>query len=363
MPRTIVVKVGTSTLTDSEGCIDREFLPALSNQLCDLLDEGHRVVLVTSGAVRAGAERLGWSQRPRTVPLKQAAAAVGQGRLMGLYEACFGARGRTVGQILLTRQLAQERARYVNARNTMVALLRHGAVPIVNENDTVSIEELQFGDNDTLAALVSALIGADLLVLLTNVPGLLDPDGNMISEVPEITDALKSYAGGAGKHGSGGMITKLLAAEIAGAAGVTTVISQGRRPNVITDLVRGERLGTVFHPAARRLQGRKHWLAYGARPRGSVTVNECARRVLIEEHRSLLPAGVVAVHGPFSRGEAVSVLSEEGVEFARGLASCDSRDAHKLMGVHTTRIADILGSEGVQEIVHRDNLVVLVSQK
>ncbi len=359
MASTIVVKVGTSTLTDEEGRIDRDFLPQLVGQLCDLMNEGHGVVLVTSGAVRAGVERLGWTQRPRTVPLKQAAAAVGQGRLMGLYQEAFGDRGRAVGQILLTRQLAQERARYVNAQNTMLTLLRHGAVPIVNENDTVAIEELQFGDNDTLAALVSALIGADLLILLTNVPGLLDADGNVVRAVTTISEELKSIAGGAGKHGSGGMITKLHAAEIAGAAGVTTVIAQGRRPGVIMDVARGEALGTVFAPSSRRLQGRKHWLAYGTRPRGSVTVNACAEEVLVREHRSLLPAGIVAVHGPFTRGDSVSVRNEQGHEFARGLASCDWRDVQRLMGVHTARISEILGRDDIQEIVHRDNLVVL----
>ena len=361
MPRTIVIKVGTSTLADADGCIDQAFLSQLSAQLCDLMDEGRRVVLVTSGAVRAGAELLQWKGRPRTVPMKQAAAAVGQGRLMGLYAAAFAARGRVVGQVLLTRQLAQERARYVNAQNTLTTLLSHGALPIVNENDTVAVEEIQFGDNDTLAALVAALVGAKLLVLLTNVEGLLDAERKVVPRVPAITDEVRALAGGAGRHGSGGMTTKLQAAEIAGAAGVRTVIAPGRRPNVITDIVRGEALGTLFLPPARRLRGRKHWLAYGTQPCGSITVNACARRVLVEEHRSLLPSGVVAVQGAFASGEAVSLRSEEGEEFARGLASCDWRDAQRLMGVHTAAVAGILGRSGVDEIVHRDNLVVLAS--
>jgi len=359
MARTIVVKVGTSTLTDAQGLIDREFLPVLANQLSDLMDEGNGVVLVTSGAIRAGAEALGWTERPRTVPLKQAAAAIGQGRLMGLYASAFEARNRVVGQVLLTRQLAQERARYVNAQNTLTTLLRHGVLPVVNENDTVSVEELQFGDNDTLAALVSALVGADLLILLTNVGGLLDTDGKVISRVDTITDELRGLAGGAGRHGSGGMATKLSAAEIAGAAGVRTVIAPGRRPDVITEIAAGAELGTRFEPPARRLKGRKHWLAYGTRPRGTVTVNLRARQAVVEEHRSLLPAGVVGVEGRFALGETVSVLDEAGEEFARGLASCDWRDAQRLIGVHTAMIREILGRADVNEIVHRDNLVVL----
>ena len=358
MPRTIVVKVGTSTLTDAQGRLDETFLPQLAGQLCDLMDEGRRVVLVTSGAVRAGVEQLGWSQRPRSVPLKQAAAAVGQGRLMASYARAFGERSRPVAQVLLTRQLAEDRTSYVNAQNTLRTLLQHHVVPIINENDTVAVEELQFGDNDTLAALVSALVGADLLVLLTNVEGLLDADGNVIRQVSVLDEQTRGLAGGAGTHGSGGMVTKLQAAEIAGAAGVRTVIAKGRRPNVIPDIVHGEKLGTTF-PPARRLRGRKHWLAYGPQPRGSITVNSCAVRALVDEHKSLLPAGVVGVEGPFLEGDAVRLCGEDGREFARGLVNCDWRDTERVMGVHTARVAEILGREAGEEIIHRDNLVIL----
>jgi glutamate 5-kinase len=360
MPKTIVVKVGTSTLTNGGEQLDRQFLPVLADQLCDLMDEGRRVVLVTSGAVRAGSEQLGWTARPRSIALKQAAAAVGQGRLMGLYASAFERRGRLVGQVLLTRQLAQDRPRYVNAQNTLSALLRHGVLPVVNENDTVATEEIQFGDNDTLAALVSALVRAELLILLTNVEGLKDAEGRVIPHVDRLTEDLRALAGGASLHGSGGMVTKLLAAEIAGAAGVRTVIGHGRRPAVIRDIVHGVAVGTTFAPRARRLRAWKHWLAYGAQPVGSITVNQCARRALVEEHKSLLPAGVIAVQGPFYRGETVSLRSEEGEEFARGQADCDWHEAERLMGVHTAEVADILGHSEVEEIIHRDNLVILV---
>jgi len=358
MPNTLVVKVGTSTLADADGRIDRPFLADLAAQLAGLMAAGRRVVLVTSGAVRAGAEVLGWEARPRTLPLRQAAAAVGQGRLMGLYAEAFATHGRAVGQILLTRQLAQDRPRYVNAQNTLRTLLGEGVLPIVNENDSVAVEELQFGDNDTLAALVSALVGARLLVLLTNVPGLLDREGNVIPAVAALTPEVRALAGGAGTHGAGGMATKLQAAEIAGAAGVRTVIAPGRRPNVLAEIVAGGEVGTTFHPPERRLKGRKHWLAYGAQPQGAVTVNACARAALVEQHRSLLPVGVVAVEGPFAAGDSVSIRAEDGRELGRGIASCDWHEARRLLGAHTSEIAGILGRADVAEIVHRDNLVI-----
>lgn len=362
MSRTIVVKVGTSTLADAEGRIDRTFVAQLAAQLCDLRDAGHRPVLVSSGAVRAGVESLGWSQRPRTLRLKQAAAAVGQGRLMALYADAFAERCQVVAQVLLTRQLAQERVRYVNAQNTLLTLLRHGVTPIINENDTVAVEELQFGDNDTLAALVAALVGADTLILLTNVPGLLDDSGEVIPRVEELSASLRGLAKGAGTHGSGGMVTKLQAAEIAGAAGVHTIIAPGRRPGVIPEVVGGAPLGTWFVPPERRLQGRKHWLAYGMRPTGSLTVNECARVVLVREGRSLLAAGVVGVDGPFAAGDAVSLRAEDGHEFARGQVTCDWREAERVMGRHSDEVKTLLGRNGVVEIVHRDNLVVLATE-
>jgi glutamate 5-kinase len=358
--RTIVVKVGTSTLSNSEGGIDSLYLQSLADQLCGLMDQGHRVVLVTSGAVRAGVDALKWTAPPRSIALKQAAAAVGQGRLMAMYDAVFGARGKVVGQVLLTRQLAEERIRYVNAQNTLAELLKHGALPIINENDTVSTEELRFGDNDTLAALVAALVQADLLILLTNVDGLLDREGSVIPAV-ENPATVRALAGGASQHGSGGMLTKLTAAEIAGAAGVRTIIARGRRPNVIPDIVAGNDIGTSFRPASQKLRGRKHWLAYGTQPRGTIVVNVCAVTALVQEHRSLLPAGIVGVEGEFSAGETVSVRNETGVEFARGQVTCSHADAQKVMGAHTSALSTILGRAADLEIIHKDNLVILPS--
>ncbi|MBM3458704.1 MAG: glutamate 5-kinase [Armatimonadetes bacterium] len=291
--------------------------------------------------------------------MRQAAAAIGQGRLMAVYGEAFGRRDRLVGQVLLTRQLAQDRPRYVNAQNTLQALLRHDVVPIVNENDTVAIEELQFGDNDTLAALVAALVKADLLILLTNVAGLLDEQGELIPEVPEITDTIRALAGGAGEHGSGGMATKVGAAEIAGAAGIPTVVTCGRDPEALLRAAEESCPGTRFVPTPTRLRGRKHWLAFGTQPQGSLTVNSAARHALVEQYRSLLPAGVTRVQGSFQSGETVSLLAEDGREFGRGLVNCDARDARALMGVRTWETEKVLGRRGVVELIHRDNLAIL----
>ena len=357
-PKTIVVKVGTSTLTDADGCLDREYISDLARQLCALQEDGRRVVLVTSGAIRAGCERLGWTQRPTTVPLKQAAAAVGQGRLMETYSFLFAEHNRAVGQVLLTRGDCADRTRYVNARNTLNTLLRCGVLPIVNENDTVAVDEIRFGDNDTLSALVAAIVHADALVLLTNVEGLLDPEGNVLSQVRDI-GAVRALAGGASGAGSGGMVTKLDAAEIAAAAGIRTVICRGRPADVLLRIAAGEPVGTVFQPWPRRLQGRKHWIAFGPRPRGTLVVNPCAHRAVTREHRSLLPAGIVGVEGRFGAGDIVSLVTEEGLEFARGLIGCDSRECEALMGKHSSLIQQLVGRADLQEVIHRDNLVVL----
>ncbi len=355
---TLVVKVGTSTLTGEEDRLDVRFIHSLAEQIASLMDEGHRVVLITSGAVRAGVEQLGWARRPRALPLRQAAAAVGQGRLMALYADAFSVRGRSVAQILLTRQLAQDRATYVNAQNTLGTLIRHAVLPIVNENDTVATEELQFGDNDTLAALVAALVSADLLVLLTNVPGLQDAEGVPLRSVATITAEIRSLAGGAGPMGSGGMATKLAAAEIAGHAGIPTIVAPGRHPDVLRALLRGEPVGTRFEPGARRLQGRKHWLAHGVHPLGVLIVNAAARAAVVNEHRSLLAAGILRVEGEFAAGETVSLRADSGDEFARGLVEFGRRDVERLLGRHTREVTALTGA-AAGEMVHRDNLVVL----
>jgi glutamate 5-kinase len=357
---TVVVKIGSSSLTGSERSLDREFMVGLAAQIGAAWADGHRVVLVTSGAISAGSERLALKGRPRLLAMKQAAAAVGQGLLMEVYSAAFAAVGRAVAQVLITRQDIAERARYLNARQTLSTLLRLGVVPIVNENDTVSVDEIRFGDNDTLAALVAALTGADLLILLTDVEGFRGADGSVISEVSEITDELFDLAGGAGSaDGTGGMVTKLQAALIAGEAGIPTVIARSREPGVLGAALRGEPVGTRFLPRERPMRGRKQWIAFGAPARGSLVVNDRAKRALVEQRRSLLPVGVVQVDGSFQAGDIVSIMDETGREFARGVVTCDTRDAALVLGHRTELIPQLLGRDDLQELVHRDNLVIM----
>jgi glutamate 5-kinase len=357
---TLVVKVGSSSLAGGQSGVDRTYILSLASQIGALWQSGHRVVLVTSGAISAGSERLRMKGRPRALAMKQAAAAVGQGLLMEVYSAAFAADGRAVGQVLVTRQDIAERSRYLNARQTLTALLRLGVVPIVNENDTVSVDEIRFGDNDTLAALVAALIQADLLVLLTDVDGFMGAEGTVLPEVPEITDELFQLAGGTGSAvGTGGMVTKLQAASVAAEAGIPTVIAHGREPEVLAAVLRGDPIGTRFLPRDRPMRGRKPWIAFGAPARGALVVNERAKRALVEQQSSLLPVGVTRVDGSFQAGDIVSIQDEAGLEFARGVVSCDTQAAARVLGHRTEQIHELLGHADLQELVHRDNLVIM----
>jgi glutamate 5-kinase len=358
--RTLVVKVGTSSLTGGAGLLDRAFIGSLAAQIGTAWSAGHRVVLVTSGAITAGAERLGLRGRPHALAMKQAAAAVGQGRLMEVYSAAFAACDRAVAQVLLTRQDTADRARFVNARHTLTALLRLGVVPIVNENDTVSVDEIRFGDNDTLAAMVATLVQADGLLLLTDVPGFFGPDGAVLREVPEVTPELFELAGGAGSaNGTGGMVTKLQAVAIAGEAGIPSFIAGAREPGIVAAVLRGDPVGTRFLPRPERMSSRKQWIAFSAPPRGTLVVNTRARHALVAHRRSLLPVGVIRVEGRFQSGDTVRILDESGAEFARGVVSCDHREAALVLGHRTDAIRALIGRDDLQEIVHCDNLVLL----
>ena len=367
----LVVKVGTSTLTGGQGmALDRVFINSLATQVAEQRGAGRQVVLVSSGAIRAGMGLLGLTEKPRTIPEKQAAASVGQGALMALYGDIFANYGIPVGQVLLTRDDLRQRSRYVNARNTFEALLAMGALPIVNENDTVATEEIRVGDNDTLAALVASLIDADGLILLSDVNGLYDknptthPDAHLIEHVETITPTIRAMAGGAGTAaGTGGMWTKLAAAEIATASGAALWIANGRRASVIKDCLHGTPgVGTYFAPASSRPSARKRWLAWASGdPRGTIIVNVCARRALEEEGRSLLPVGVVAAKGAFLPGELVAVADETGAVFARGLTRYATDDVRRIAGMTTTTLAAALGKDAAphDEIIHRDSLVLL----
>jgi len=382
-----VVKVGTSTLTDERGRIDRAFIADLAAQLAAIRKGGRDVLLVTSGAIRAGRERLAAAivdpedraapQRPPgsvatrladTLPYKQAAAAIGQGLLVHTYTEAFAWRSVDCAQVLLTRDDLGDRRRFLNARNTLLALLALGVVPIINENDTVAVDEIKFGDNDALAAQVAALVDADLLIILSDVEGLCerrptaeDPNPPRVSVVRRVDDAVMAMAGGpAGAGGTGGMATKLHAARVATQAGIRTVIAPGRRTVVVADILAGADIGTDFppRPATARISARKRWIAHSARSRGAVTVNAAARERLQSSGVSLLAAGIVEVEGVFTSGDLVEVRGPEGLPFARGLTNYSAAEVRQIRGQRSERIAAILGYQGFDEVIHRDNLVV-----
>jgi glutamate 5-kinase len=388
MPSRIVVKVGTSTLTDSRGGIDRAFVADLAAQLANERHAGKDVVLVTSGAIRAGRERLeagkggreegrkvgasstgvqgggsasSISLHPSSLPYKQAAAAVGQGLLMHTYTEAFAWRSVEVAQVLLTRDDLADRRRFLNARNTLKALLALGVVPVINENDTVAVEEIKFGDNDQLAAHVAVLIEADLLIILSDVEGLFESvdAGDVIRTVSRIDSSIEALAGGSASGvGTGGMRTKIEAARIATASGIRTVIASGRRERVIADVVSGEEIGTTFLPQSGRLRGRKRWIAAGSRPRGSVTINRGAAEKIVAESVSLLPVGIVEVCGEFQSGDLIEVRDDAGRRIARGLTNYGSEDIGQIRGLRSDQIEAALGSKTWDEVIHRDNLVL-----
>ena len=360
----IVIKLGTSTLTQGGGPPDTAFIADLTAQVARQQAQGNSVVLVSSGAIRAGMSHLNLAGRPRTIPQKQAAAAVGQGRLMHTYAEAFDAHLIPVAQILLTRDDLRDRTRYLNARNTFDALLGMGAVPIVNENDTVAVEEIKFGDNDTLAALVASLIEADALLLLSDVAGLFDrdptqfPDAELIPVVEAIDKRIEHLAGGVQTAvGTGGMTTKIQAAKICAGSGVRMTIAEGRRPNVIADALSGG-CGTLFLPKESPLRARQRWIAYGIVPKGTVTVNDGARQSLVDEGKSLLPVGVTHVSGHFRSGDMVRLVDSHGHPFAQGFANYTHDQLARIMGLRSEEIAAVLGAVPATEVIHRDNLVL-----
>ncbi len=362
----IVVKVGTSTLTHSTGKLNLQGIEKLVRELSDLANQGKQILLVTSGAVGAGMDRLGLKEKPKTIPEKQAAAAVGQGILMHTYEKLFGEYGQVVAQVLLTREDSVNRSRYANSRNTFMTLLSMGVIPVVNENDVVAVDELKIGDNDTLSAMVASIVEADLLVILSDIEGLYtanpqtDPAATLIPEVADITPAIEDLAGGPGTDkGTGGMYTKIQAAKIAVNSGVVMVIASGARGGVVREILSGAAVGTIFLPKVNRLQVRKRWLAFGARIRGAVTVDKGCEQAILRG-ASLLAAGIKAVDGEFDHGNTIRILTAEGREIARGLANYSAAETRLIMGAHTNAIAAILGGKPYDEIVHRDNMVLLV---
>lgn len=362
----VVVKVGSSTLSATEGGLDRAFAESLVEQIAVLRVEGVGVVLVTSGAISAGLQALGLSERPEDMPSLQAAAAIGQVQLVGMYAALFAAADVPVGQVLLTRHDTTDRSAYLHARDTLDRLLALGVVPVVNENDTVAVDEIRFGDNDTLAALVATMIHADLVILLTDIEGMYsadprqDSEAELLEHIGELTEQIVSAAGGSGSHlGSGGMATKVEAAKVLMRAGIPMVVCDGRRERVVVEAARGDAVGTMFAGNGASLKGRKLWIALGGKAAGEVVVDDGAKEALCVRGKSLLPAGVVSVSGAFGVGDAIVLKDRNGAVIARGLTALSSEELDRVKGMKTEQIETVVPRIAGKEVIHRDHLVIL----
>jgi glutamate 5-kinase len=367
LAHTVVVKVGTNVLTDADGVLSRERLQALSDQLQRIRSGNKRLVLVSSGAIGAGVGRLGLGKRPTNLRHLQACAAIGQSLLMRAYEECLARYNTPTAQVLLTASDFDSRGRYLNVRNTLLALFEWGCLPIINENDTVSVAEIRFGDNDHLAAMVTNLLQAPLLILLTSVDGLYpgdpvsDPSLRPLTTVPEIDASILELAGSSKSSlGIGGMPSKLRAARLATASGESVVIANGNTPGILDAIFAGENVGTLFLPHGGTLPAWKRWLGFTARPKGRLHVDPGARRAVEKQGRSLLAIGVVRVGGNFSKGDIVAISDPDGVEFARGLSNYSAGDVERIRGLRTEQIGEVLGTLPYEEVIHRDNLVVTV---
>lgn len=363
----IVIKVGTSTITYANGKRNFSQIDRLAREISDLQNQGKEMILVTSGAVAVGVDRMGLPGKPKTIPGKQAAAAVGQGVLMHTYEKFFADYGQIVAQVLITKTEAIDRHRYTNTRNTFMELMRQRVIPIVNENDVVALDELKIGDNDNMSALVAGIVDADLVIILSDVDGLYTanpqthPDAVIVPEVAEITPEIEASAGGVGSaRGTGGMATKIQAAKAATSSGIHLVIASGTEKNAITRVLQGEELGTLFVSRENRLQFRKRWLAFGAKIAGSIVVDDgCAKAIRKAGGCSILPAGVFAVQGEFLPSSTVSVIDKDAHELARGLVHYSSAELEQIKGCNSGEIANILGHKNFDEVIHRDDLVIL----
>jgi glutamate 5-kinase len=364
--RRAVVKVGSQILSSESG-IEEARVEGLARELAGIHDQGKEVVVVSSGAVAAGMSRLAVKEKPRTIPQKQALAAVGQIKLMALYEKHFSRFKKNVAQVLLTHEDLANRRRYLNAKHTLQTLLESSIIPIVNENDTVAVEEMKFGDNDHLSALVATLLEADLLVILSDVHGIHEQDPHLHANaalIPLIADIKKAKenlsAESQSFFGTGGISSKISAAEKAAAAGIPTIIANGLEEGILSTLFDAkEEVGTLVLPEENRLANRKHWIAYNLKPAGEIMVDQGAYEAVVRRGKSLLPSGLKEVHGSFGVGECVRCLNLEGREFARGLVNYSAQELNQIKGLHTSKIEEVLGYKAYDEIIHRDDLVVL----
>ncbi|MGV8081639.1 MAG: glutamate 5-kinase [Syntrophales bacterium] len=362
--RRVVVKIGSAVVTGEDG-IDRDIIEQLVGEVAGLIAKGCQVVIVTSGAIASGKHRMGITTPLKSMPQKQAAAAIGQGRLMRVYSNAFGRHGIYVGQILLTMSDLTDRKRFINVRNTMATLMEWGVVPIINENDTVAVDEIKFGDNDSLAAMVANIVEAHLLVNLTSTEGLYDRNpakskkAKILHLVEEITDDIQAAATDETSDvGTGGMRSKVLAARRVTAFGIPYIIASGKRKDVLADIMGGEEIGTLFLPAGEHLNSRKYWIAFTLRSRGKLVLDDGAKKALLEQGKSLLPSGILDVEGEFGVGDPVICVDQQGTLLAKGLVNFSAQDVRKIMGLRTSKIQQVLGYKDYDEVIHRDNMAV-----
>jgi glutamate 5-kinase len=364
--RKIVVKIGTRVLTTEDGFLDKNQIMKLSKQIIKLRSRGYSVVVVSSGSIGAGTRALGRKKRPNTLPELQAAAAIGQGKLIETYNECFNKSGYHAAQLLLTRQDFEDRQRFLNTCNTLHSLLNFKTIPIINENDTISVEEITFGDNDILSALVTNLLRADLLILLSSIDGLYTSppasgkNCSILPVVDSISDDIRKLAFKLKtKEGMGGMESKLEAASIATGAGEAVVIANGRQPDILSKIMNYDNVGTLFVPFKKKIASRKRWIGFVVRPKGKIYIDEGALKALQKEGRSLLPSGVIKIDGSFVRGDVVSIVGvDKNIEIARGLVNYSDKEIRKVKGLRTSLIKKTLGHKPYDEVLHRDNMVL-----
>ncbi len=360
----ILIKIGSAVLTGTEG-LDLKIVDSLVTEMSELVRRGYSVVLVTSGAIASGKHRLNITGKLKSIPEKQAAAAVGQGRLMRVYSKSFEKNGLYVAQILLTLSDLTDRQRFLNIRNTLSTLMEWKVIPVINENDSVAIDEIKFGDNDNLAAMIANIVEADLFINLTNIAGLYtcnpaeSKKAKLIPLVAEFTDEIEAIATAeTSSVGTGGMKSKVLAAKKVTAIGIPCIIAPGKKKNILTDIIAGKKIGTLFLPMADRLNSKKYWIAFTLRSQGKLVVDEGARKALLEKGKSLLPSGITAVEGDFAVGDPVSCVDGNGTTIAKGLVNFSSAEISKIMGLKTTKIEQVLGHKDYEEVIHRDNLAI-----
>jgi len=362
----ILVKLGSGVLTGDDG-LDLDIIGNLVDEISVYSKKGFHFVLVSSGAIASGRHRMGFTETLKNLPQKQAAAAVGQGRLMRVYSNAFGRHGLVTAQILLTMSDLTDRQRFLNTRNTLSTLMEWGVIPIINENDTVSVDEIKFGDNDNLAAIMATITEANLLINLTNTEGLYDRDprkpgkSHLISLVTEITDQITVAASSeADATGMGGMKSKVLAAGKVTASGIPCIIAHGKKAGILGDILSGKETGTLFLPTAQHLKSKKCWIAFTLRSRGKIVIDRGAEDAIIHQGKSLLPSGIVRIEGDFGIGDPVTCMNEEGASIAKGLVNYSSSEIDRIKGLNTSRIQKVLGDKPYDEVIHRDNMAVSI---